>query len=134
MNEDFEVISVYTQNQGVEDGFLADVSELAKEAGFCVPVHITTGVQGLCEVPESLKGTQDYTGRLWDVLSMAVTSYRVKRVQLRSEGRSPEEVAYELRIVQFHTLFQMAGKMIKEKLWLVFNEFEGFTITQPGDY
>ena len=134
MNEDFEVISVYTQNQGVEDGFLADVSELAKEAGFCVPVHITTGVQGLCEVPESLKGTQDYTGRLWDVLSMAVTSYRIKRTHLRSEGRNPEEIACELSLVEFHTLFQMPKGMVKEKLWLVFNEFEGFTIMQPEDY
>ena len=134
MNEDCEVISVYTQDQGVEDGFLVNVSELAKEAGFRIPVHITSGVQALCEVPHELEGTQDYTGRLWDVLSMAVTSYRIKRVQLRSEGRSPEEVAYELRIVQFHTLFQMAGKMIKEKLWLVFNEYEGFTIMLPEEY
>ena len=134
MKEDYDVISVYTQDQGVEDGFLVDVSELAKEAGFRIPVHITSGVQALCEVPHELEGTQDYTGRLWDVLSTAVTAYRVKRVQLRSEGRSPEEVAYELRIVEFHTLFQMPGKMIKEKLWLVFNEFEGFTVMQPEDY
>ena len=134
MKEDCEVISVYTQDQGVEDGFLVNVSELAKEAGISIPVHITAGVQGLCEVPHELEGCQDYTGRLWDVLSMAVTSYRIKRVQLRSEGRSPEEVAYELRIVEFHTLFQIPGRMIKEKMWLVFNEFEGFTIMTPGEY
>ena len=56
MNNDGEIISVYTQNQAVEDGFLVDVTDLAQEAGFQIPVHITCGVQSLCEVPERLDG------------------------------------------------------------------------------
>ncbi len=134
MTEAFDVISVYSQEQAVEDGFLVDVTELAKEAGFQIPVHITCGVQSLCEVPEDLKGCQDYPGRLWDVLSMAVTTFRIKKAQLQSRGMDDSEIAYELRIVEFHTLFQMPEGMVKERLWLVFNEYEGFVIMQPGEY
>ena len=133
-DEDWEVISTYTQQQAVEDGFLVDVNELAKEAGFRIPVHITCGVYALCEVPESLEGCQDFTGRLWDVLMTAMTAYKGKKGQLHSEGRSPEELACELRIVEFQTLFQTENGMEKERLWLVFNDYEGFTIMLPEEY
>ncbi len=63
-------VSVYTADQATEDGFLVDVSETAKEAGFSGNVRITTGVHGLCTPPKSNK-IQNYEGRLWDVLSVA---------------------------------------------------------------
>lgn len=134
MSGECKLISVYTQDQAVEDGFLVNVSELAKEAGFQIPVHLTCGVQSLCEAPEDLKDCQDYTGRLWDVLNMAVATFRVKKAQLHSDGLDTSEIAYEMRIVEFHTLFQMAEGMVKERLWLVFNEYEGFTIILPEEY
>ena len=36
-----EVVSGYSRAQAVEDGFLCDISELAKEAGFKFPVAIS---------------------------------------------------------------------------------------------
>ncbi len=36
-----EPISIYTRAQALDDGFLVDVSELAKEAGFRFPVALT---------------------------------------------------------------------------------------------
>ena len=35
------VLSAYTRAQAIEDGFLVDVSETAREAGFTIPVAVT---------------------------------------------------------------------------------------------
>ena len=49
---------------------LVDVSKLAKEAGFRLPVAVTSGVWAECvTVPDGVAG-QDETGRLWDVLNV----------------------------------------------------------------
>ncbi len=73
--EDAEIISSYIADQAVEDGTLVDVSEMAKEAGFTIPVRITRTVHDLCEPPKSNK-IQSYSGRLWDVLWMALNAIR----------------------------------------------------------
>jgi len=70
-----EPISVYTAKQAVEDGFLVDVSEIAKEAGFNLPVRISSAVHDLCTPPKSNK-IQSYQGRLWDVLYLATMAIR----------------------------------------------------------
>jgi hypothetical protein len=63
-----EVIHSYTRAQAIEDGMLIDVTETAKEAGFRMPVAVTTRVWTQCvEVPAKVQG-QDEMGRLWDVL------------------------------------------------------------------
>ncbi|MDE3263320.1 MAG: hypothetical protein OYL41_15215 [Acidobacteriota bacterium] len=65
-------ISTYTRAQAIEDGFLVDVSETAREAGFKVPVALTRAVwDRLVALPEGYLGFQDEAGRLWDVLWMA---------------------------------------------------------------
>lgn len=63
------VMSRYTQAQAIEDGFLVDVSETAREAGFTWPVLLTASLDALCH-PKT-KGAQSYEGRLWDVLHLA---------------------------------------------------------------
>ena len=69
--EDAEIISTYTRKQGIEDGVLIDVTEIAKEAGIKYPVAVTQNLwSSWVEVPEGLEGLQDETGRLWDVLYM----------------------------------------------------------------
>ena len=70
-----EPISVYTAEQAIEDGYLADVSEIAKEMGFKWPVRISSAVHDLCTPPKSNK-IQSYQGRLWDVLWMAKLAIR----------------------------------------------------------
>jgi len=68
--EEFEVISEYSRAQAIEDGFLVDVTETAKEAGFKIPVALTRAVWNkYVEVPEGVTG-QDIKGRLWDILWM----------------------------------------------------------------
>ena len=66
------ILSVYTRAQAIEDGFLVDVSETAREAGFRIPVAVTRSVwDKLIALPEGYLGFQDERGRLWDVLWMA---------------------------------------------------------------
>ena len=66
------VLSAYTRAQAIADGFLVDVSETAKEAGFTIPVAVTRTVwDRLVALPEGYRGFQDERGRLWDVLWMA---------------------------------------------------------------
>ena len=67
---DWELIHAYTRKQAIEDGVLVDVSEMAKEAGYRIPVALTQAVWVKCvEVPPSVQG-QDEAGRLWDLLWM----------------------------------------------------------------
>ena len=66
------VLSVYTRAQAIEDGFLVDVSETAREAGFTIPVAVTRSVwDRIVALPDGYQGFQDESGRLWDVLWMA---------------------------------------------------------------
>ena len=66
------VLSAYTRAQAIEDGFLVDVSDTAREAGFTIPVAVTRSVwDRLVALPEGYRGFQDERGRLWDLLWMA---------------------------------------------------------------
>ena len=38
------ILSAYTRAQAIEDGFLVDVSDTAREAGFGIPVAVTRSV------------------------------------------------------------------------------------------
>ena len=70
MKKDDVVIFSYTRAQAIADGVLIDATELAKQAGFRMPVAVTAGVWAECvAVPDGVAG-QDETGRLWDVLSL----------------------------------------------------------------
>ena len=65
-----EIISSYSRAQAIEDGMLIDVSEMATEAGFTMPVAITAAAWGMyVRVPDGVE-CQDEQGRLWDILNM----------------------------------------------------------------
>ncbi len=91
-----EVISVYTRAQAIEDGVLADVTGVAREAGFTVPVALTAAVWALVEPTEREREEylQDVQGRLWDVLWMAFLAAR--------RGSGTETL--------FRVAFQMRGR------------------------
>lgn len=66
-----DIISIYTRSMAIEDGSLVDVSEMAKEAGFTIPVALTRAAWSDCvEWGEEREIHQDESGRLWDVLWM----------------------------------------------------------------
>ena len=66
-----ECIFRYTRQQAIEDGVLVEVKEeTAKEAGFKIPVAMTSSVwAAYVKVPPDVS-CQDLAGRLWDVLWM----------------------------------------------------------------
>jgi len=68
----FELISVYTRAQALADGVLIDVSDLAHEAGFTLPVAVTDNLWHSYVVPplDLAKKGQSISGRLWDILSI----------------------------------------------------------------
>jgi hypothetical protein len=72
-----EVIHSYTRSQAIEDGVLILASEqLAREAGFVIPVAYTSSVYTDCiewtaEDDDRTGCIQDQKGREWDVLNMA---------------------------------------------------------------
>jgi hypothetical protein len=75
MFEGFDLIHSYTRADAIEDGSLVDVTTMAADAGFSVPVALTRAAWVDC-VEWSAEDSdrivhQDESGRLWDVLWMA---------------------------------------------------------------
>jgi len=118
MLENAEIISTYTADEAIDDGYLIDVSDMAKEAGFRWPVRITQSVHTLCTPPKSNK-VQSYDGRLWDVLWMGFLAVR------RSTSRRENMVTFIVRI----------GKK-NHTLWAVIDGTSGpaIHIMLPEDY
>jgi len=74
------VIYAYTRADAIADGTLVDVSQMAREAGFRLPVAMTAAVWADCvewsEADSQHQTHQDEAGRLWDVLWMAAIAAR----------------------------------------------------------
>lgn len=106
-----EPISTYTRAQALDDGFLVDVSEMAKEAGFRFPVALTRAAWADCvewsEADSKRQTYQDEAGRLWDVLYMASLAarrngsselrYQLYRVPKGGRGVRPRLVTLQMQ-------------------------------------
>lgn len=83
-----KLIHSYTRQQAIDDGFLVDVSEMAREVGILYAVALTTGVyESYVVVPPKVCG-QDVSGRLHDVVWMLACAIR--------RQRDAREIRYEL--------------------------------------
>ena len=116
--DDADVISAYTRQDALTDGVLIDVTPTATEAGFSIPVAMTSaawhGTVRWTDADERNKsgGTgQSEDGRLWDVLWMAhaavrsasnqagrTLSYQLLRVPTEGRGTQARLVTLVLRI------------------------------------
>jgi hypothetical protein len=118
MFENAEIISTYTAAEAEADGFLVNVTEMAKEAGFKWTTRISRTVHELCTPPKSNK-IQSYKGRLWDVLWLAF-------IAIKRNKASDNLVAYKVKI----------GRKI-ETLWITIDGTMGepaIHIITPSDY
>lgn len=95
-----EVIDSYSRAQALEDGFLVDVSEVAREAGIKFPVALTRPVyDSFVEIPEGVE-CQDESGRLWDILWMFRHAIKTSdggsiilfNLQVRNDNKRPKRV------------------------------------------
>ncbi len=86
-----KVIFSYTRKMALEDGVLIDISEMAKEAGFKVPVAVTATLYNSILIPvESLKEQgQDSSGRIWDMLIL---------LNLESSGCCKNHILFSVRM------------------------------------
>jgi hypothetical protein len=95
------VIYSYTRKQALADGVQVDVSTVAKEAGFRIPVFMTDTVfNAYVKVPEGV-AAQDESGRLWDILYMLHCAIKKSRpgqdrlsfqLYVRNDNRKPKLV------------------------------------------
>ncbi|WP_261526313.1 DUF6573 family protein [Burkholderia multivorans] len=77
-----KTISSYTRAQAITDGVLVDVSALAREAGFRIPVAVTSAVWADCVAWTDADSGRGESGRLWDVLWMgALAAKRARGAQ-----------------------------------------------------
>lgn len=95
MFADADFIYTYSRAQAIADGVLADVSQVAREAGFRIPVALTEGAWAECvawsaDDTEKTGVPQDESGRLWDVLWMASCAAR------RNRNTPTDRVAFEV--------------------------------------
>lgn len=116
-----EPISTYSREQAIEDGMLVAVPEaIAREAGYKHPVALTVGLQAVLEAPSA---SEDYTGRLWDVLSVGMLHFlaAVRANRTRFE-QGDTRVDYRLTF---------SGRT--HDVYLTVNPWEGFTILLRGE-
>lgn len=87
-----EPIHTYTRAEALADGVLFDVTEMAREAGFRVPVALTDSVWAdVCDLSgRYVSAGQSSEGRLWDLLFMAAHAAR------RRENRNASVFIYAL--------------------------------------
>ncbi len=124
--KDVEIISVYTREQAIKEGFLVDVSDLAREAGFKWPVAVTRGVwdEVVTPAPPDAQRGQSEKGRLWDVLCMA-------RLAAKANKDDHDSVLFQVIV-----LCDQKHKKITLKLVLSFESPEGgpcLTIMLPDE-
>ena len=119
-----KVISTYSAEEAERDGFLHNVGDIAREAGFKWPVRITPGVLELVDPSKGEKEFgQSYDGRLWDVLNMA--KYAIV------------ETTDDPPLVEFKTIFSdERGKQETVKFWAIIDTTSGpaIHIMLPDEY
>jgi hypothetical protein len=72
------IVYSYTRAQALADSVLVDVTEMAKEAGFKLPVAITAALESRLTPTKADQGLgQDYDARLWDLLWVAAFTIRL---------------------------------------------------------
>ncbi|MEN9576558.1 MAG: hypothetical protein RL514_4413 [Verrucomicrobiota bacterium] len=62
------IVFSYTRAEAIADGVLLDVSPLAREAGFKIPVALTVGLWAAYGAPDKTPASDP--GTVWDVLWM----------------------------------------------------------------
>ena len=122
-----EVIYSYTQDDGINDGYFTVLDgKLTTEAGIKLPVLVTPGVHGYLDVPEELKGEQDFTGRVWDLLSMLRLAARTA-----PEGETMVTVTCAFLMWNKHVRFPRVSEAVK--MWATI-ENGRFVIMLPSEY
>jgi hypothetical protein len=84
MFDERDLIHPYSRKQALEDGVLVDATSVAQEAGFRIPLALTSAVWTDCVAwneNDAARGALGQTerGRVWDVVWLAAHAARVHR-------------------------------------------------------
>ncbi len=107
-----ETIYSYTRQQAINDGVLIDITEAAAEAGFRIEVALTAAAYQDCvrwSDADNQQAYQDQSGRLWDLLTMAMqaarkgagissVSFQVLRIPKDGKSRAPKVTHLKMTI------------------------------------
>lgn len=115
--EEFEVIDVYSDKQGLEDGYLIDVSNLGLIAGNKKVDRITIA---LWEAIEK-SNYSEKRGWVLKMLERICRGWRTQWVKWEKTSKNDDE-----RIIKCETMYG--------KLWAVENERGNYTLMFPSDY
>jgi hypothetical protein len=76
-----DLIHAYTRKEALEDGFQFEVNpDLTREAGFRVPVYMTSGVNNLItQAAENENHCNDVNGVTWDNLNVLMHNVKLTR-------------------------------------------------------
>lgn len=109
-DDNWDIIHVYSRKRAIADGVLVDVTATAVEAGFKIPVALTSAVYEDCVRWDEADGrVQDEAGRLWDVLWMAFNAamrnrggqrveFELLRVDRAGYGYTPGRVRLAMEV------------------------------------
>ena len=110
--ENENVIHSYSRKNMIEDGFLIEVpSDLARQAGFTVPVGILLEVWESCiawtDEDSKQQVPQDEAGRIWDLLNVlrvkaktcSGDTVRFKLLRVPRDGKSETPTTVELKAI-----------------------------------
>jgi hypothetical protein len=94
--ENAPVIFSYTRAQAIEDGVLVDLTEWARETGFCIPVACTPAVwHGHIVPPAGTKKLgQSERGRAHDLLWLLFVAIKAKK------DATQDQIRYEVLFLQ----------------------------------
>ena len=92
MFDERDLIHSYSRQQALEDGVLLHATSVAREAGFRIPLALTSAAWADCVAwneSNAARGAlgQSERGRLWDVVWMAAHAARVHRANGENRAR-----------------------------------------------
>jgi hypothetical protein len=76
-----DIIHTYTRKEALEDGLQIEVDPgLAAEAGFKVPIYMTSGIRNLItQAVFSENHCNDFNGVAWDILTVLMSTIKAAR-------------------------------------------------------
>ena len=78
----FKIIHRYSREDALQDGVLIDITTIAKETGFKVPVAVTATMWNKYIAPDTWPEiAEDIDGRIWDTVWMLLVAIKKSKAQ-----------------------------------------------------
>lgn len=129
-----EIISRYSREDALADGTLIDVTDMAREVGYDIPVALTRELAAdVAAIPDKYACGQDETGRKWDLLYVGFLN--MKKLLAKNKRLQAENKPLQMETV--YTMEMPVGDSKVYSVQLTFTVEEGhdrpvITLGRPG--